>query len=202
MFCFAEDKVFYESKKRKVKRHLQAAELDAQAMQQRRQQRNACALQILHHTLHLHSATLLPIPAAAATAEGPQFMPSKRLQELFEQYMLESDSDSDMTSSVDYDALVFGEDANLFQSLQHVWSMCANADDLGADLGTDDIELDVDYDALLDDDAGHSNGHLCTPEIMRADNRSVVGAHDADKVTFPRTVVSTPNCETIEMQEK
>lgn len=192
--------MFYESKKRKVKRHLQAAKMDEQVKQMKRQQRHACALQILHHTLHLHSTTLLPGAGAGSPSPGSpcspaDFAPSKGLQALFERYMIESDSDSESsTSSVDYDALVYGED-NLYKSLRKVWSVCINTGDLQNDGDLDaDIDLDVDYDALLADDNGHDNVFLFPPVVL-LDNRSDQGDRNREREVFPRHAMSTPNFE-------
>ena len=52
---------------------------------------------------------------------GGEFLPSRRLQEMFEQYIEASDTDTDTSSEVDYDALVFdGEEATLFENLTQV----------------------------------------------------------------------------------
>jgi hypothetical protein len=159
-----EDKVFFDSRKKKQKRHLEAAMFDVQAApkvyhRQPALDRSAHALLLLQQTLSLR-----PVSPAVPCGTGQEFIPSRRLQDLYERYMLESDSSSsDDTSTVDYEALVFG-DGELYHNLQKVWSMCYSTDNDDVDNygindvfddGESDIDLDIDYDALLGDNADY-----------------------------------------------
>ncbi len=85
----------------------------------------------------------------------PDFMPSKRLHDLFERFVEMESETSDSSTSIDYEALAFMDltEVDIYQNLQKVWSMCVlNGDDgmCGYMNDTeDDIDLDIDYDALV-----------------------------------------------------
>ena len=126
------------------------------------------ALQVLH-TLHLQSATSLNDKKFAPKSVA--FTPSARLQDLFNRYEAESDSDSD-TSSIDYDILA-GVDfshgpGSFYKSLRHMWSMYVlngeeHGDDHGDGTDDEDFDLDIDYDAML---AGDFNDQQEQPTNM------------------------------------
>jgi len=136
--------------------------------------RSAHALQLLQRTLSLR-----PISPGG----GPnEFKPSKRLEELYERYMMESDSSSSNDSSpIDYEALVFSDD-ELYHTLQKVWSAYLISDDDDDDVPCEngslpdgdcyeekaesDIDLDIDYDALLAD----NDNILNVVDIKQEDN--------------------------------
>ncbi|ELU11884.1 hypothetical protein CAPTEDRAFT_192914 [Capitella teleta] len=160
-----DDKLFFESKKKKVRRHLQAVEMARRNKQ---------------HALHLIQRTLNP--------PGEIFTPSAKLQALFSRCMQQSDSSSDVTTtSIDYEALAF-DDVGLYENLHKVWSMYLNASqgEDCKDLADDDIELDVDYDALVDEPPVQEGGTIRT-------NRSDYCLESRAEQRSPRLAMSTPN---------
>jgi len=132
----ADDLVFYDSKKTMRTLHQKAADMN----------RSMKALQAIQQTLrHASRAAsaswsagtrdpLSPAGAAAGDSAGAsssppvsaaEFFPSKRLQELFDQCLQDSaqfDDDSDTSSDIDYDALVFAEQVKIYDELRTVWS--------------------------------------------------------------------------------
>lgn len=86
----------------------------------------APAMQILQQTLLIRSRSLRPsdtvsCPHSPARSAPPDFHPSKHLQELFQRYMDESESDEseDETSPIDYEALECDDD-QMYQNLKKV----------------------------------------------------------------------------------
>ena len=118
----------------------------------RKRRISAHALQVLH-TLHFRNISSPP--------KSPlSFKPSSKLQDLFDRYEAESESDS-YTSSIDYDVLALdmsqGPD-NFYKSLRHMWSMYVlnGKGEVGCpDDNDEEFDLDVDYNAMIEDDVGH-----------------------------------------------
>lgn len=131
------------------------------------------------HALHLLQRTLSLRPVSPGICQD-EFKPSKQLEELYERYMMESDSgSSDDTSPIDYEALLFS-DGELYHTLQKVWSAYLISDNVdcydislvddgrGYDEKADsDIDLDVDYDALV---ADNDNAILQIDDAKQTDN--------------------------------
>jgi hypothetical protein len=211
----AEDKVFYESRRRKQKR--QQLAMDAvphahEARNNRNRRRSAPALQILQQTLALRSPSphgLLPTPLephppsppklatgtppSPAATEHNAFMPSRKLQDLFQRYMEEtSDSSTAATSSIDYDALLFDGDEELLQNLKIVWSMYMSVNELTEYDDEDDIELDVDYDELVGRDYIGQNTLQPQPLPISRSTHSMILQQKKER-EISQFAMSTPN---------
>ena len=152
MFLYLDDKAFFDSKKKKQKRLQAAAEINMNQRinKMRRRRISTHALQVLH-TLHFQNIASRP--------KSPlTFKPSAKLQDLFDKYEAETDSDTD-SSSIDYDVLALDMShgpENFYKSLRHMWSVY-NINGDGQDGHPDgeddpDFDLDIDYDAMLEDD--------------------------------------------------
>ena len=138
----------------------------------RKPRRSAHALQILQQTLHLQAAMQSPgSPEPIFPGGSPDFNPSPRLQQLFERCLRVADESesSEASTFIDYDALISGSE-EIYENIKAVWSMCQSP---GSEEGgprhricktipnvgrrrkeseddeEDDIELSVDYDALV-----------------------------------------------------
>lgn len=160
------------------------------------------ALHILQ-TLHLQKA-----PSPNEKPKSPRspklFAPSPKLQELFDKYDGESDSDNSSSSSIDYNALALDfEDGDFYKSLRHMWSMYVMNGDTSRgsmDEDNDSIELDVDYDAVLrfDDDQSRPNLDsifLDCDKNMDSVRRYSEGSWEKDKLSTTSSVrlaLSTP----------
>ena len=141
---FPEDRVFYESKKKTRKRHLEAADMYRRQDRMRKRRVSAQALQILQHTLQFRRAA----SPQHDVNKRSSFVPSDRLQELFERFN-NLDSNTTDSSSVDYDALAFMDltEGDLVQNLQRIWSSYTLG--CNTEVPDGDIDLDVDYDAMV-----------------------------------------------------
>ncbi len=198
--------MFYESKRRTQQRHQEAADMNNVMRHRNRQRRRAIsgthALQILQYTLNLQRATT-PIDRPRDRSSVPDFEPSKRLQDLFEHYIhVQTESMSETSSLVDYDALAFMEltEQDIYQNLQKVWSMCVlngDEDELDED-EDDDIDMDIDYDALIaaDVDLGLDDDAFFKQEPMEQEIHSYVDNCNVDlgeSGLSHRLVKSTPS---------
>ena len=163
----------------------------------RKRRISAHALQVLH-TLHFRNISSPP--------KSPlSFKPSAKLQDLFDRYEAESESDTD-TSSIDYDVLALdmsqGPD-NFYKSLRHMWSMYVlngNGEDGCSNDDNEEFDLDVDYDAMLEDDIGHEqpsdNVFLDCDRTQDNVRRFSEGSWEKDKQSVSSSIrfaVSTPS---------
>ena len=164
--------MFYESKRKKQRRYQAAVDLQKIDKSKRRRKLSEHAFQILQNMaaqpvvaqgLGVGATLAPPAPSSrrnssrrASSRTGAEFQPSKRLQDMFDRYEIESSFDDD-SSSIDYEALV-GIDAleggALYVELCTILSMCVDDEDQILDQEDgDDIELDIDYDAMLASDS-------------------------------------------------
>lgn len=108
--------------------------------------------------------------------------------------MQPTDSESSSTTSIDYEALVF-EDGELYKNLQKVWSLYMNGSEFVGSVqeehskNEDDIELDVDYDALVELD------QTTETKMKSTSSDNCLDANVPHNVTL-RLALSTPNIST------
>lgn len=128
-----------------MKRHLEAADMQIH-MRARRQRRGALTGQTLNFLQQIQQSHYDKPDAI------PEFCPSSRLQNLFQQ-CLELDT-SDTSESFDYDQLIlpdFTHD-NLLQNIEKIWSMYDIGNDGFEEDQYNDDEISINYDDVI-----HSN---------------------------------------------
>ncbi len=161
----------------------------------RKRKISAHALQILH-TIHKASSPGEK-PRSPKSIKG--FVPSSRLQALFDRYDIESDSED--SSSIDYDALAldFSESGDIYHNLRKMWSMYVINGDVNNDVIEDnDVELDIDYDAMITDDfpaGNNSDVFLDNSNVTHMTRRYSEGSQEKDKQSNSssiRLAVSNP----------
>ncbi len=181
-FSVTEEKIFFDSKRKKRKQHQQAAEMNKRLNKMRKRRISAHALQILH-TIHKASSPG-DKPHSPKSMKG--FVPSSRLQALFDRYDIESDSED--SSSIDYDALAldFSNSGDIYHNLRKMWSMYVINGDVNNDvIENDDVELDIDYDAMITDDFPPTNHNsevfLDNPNVSDMTRRYSEVSQEKDK---------------------
>lgn len=155
--------MFYESRRKKMKRHLQAVAQNKNDRAAERADRcdratirrqSAICVQALSHHLSTHRLSVQPpsfsggtpsrSSSRSASATPMDFSPSPHLQSLFEQYLTESNSDSDL-SSIDYNALDVSDQGSLLRNLaEHSF-----IDAYDPDFYEEDLDIDVDCDPSI-----------------------------------------------------
>ena len=205
--------MFYESKKKKQRRYQAAVDLQKINKSHRRKRISAHAFQILQDLAVSPAAGgfLAPPPgpgsrrpssrlassrrASSRTGVESDFFPSKRLQDMFEKYEDES-TFSGTTSSIDYEALVgidVAEGGPIYVELCRILSMCVVSDgdqQTNYKMDDDDIELDIDYDAMLASDS--PCGIESTSPLPDPFDSSITGSLPSCSPRFPISGATSP----------